>query len=110
MSLEDAIRENTAAVRELLAAMRGNTSADTAPPKPAKPAAPKAAAPAPAPAAEAAAEVTMPMCQDLIRQLAAKNREQAVELLASFNAKKATDVKPADLAKFYADMKTALAA
>lgn len=113
MSLEEAVNANTAAILKLIDVMQGQEPkappAKLAPPK----ATPKAA-PKPAPAQDAAAstaEFTEADVKAAVLELIQKRgRDAAVKLLASLGAMKATEVKPADRAKFIADAKTLLAA
>lgn len=112
MSLEEAVNANTAAILKLIDVMQGQEP--KAPPaKQPKPAAPKAA-PKPAPAHESAmpvAEFTEADVKAAVLELIQKRgRDAAVKLLASLGATKATEVEPADRAKFIADAKTLLAA
>lgn len=114
MSLEEAVNANTAAILKLIDVMQGQEpkappAKQLAPPK----ATPKAA-PKPAPAHESAmpvAEFTEADVKAAVLELIQKRgRDAAVKLLASIGATKATEVEPADRAKFIADAKTLLAA
>ena len=129
MSLEQAIRENTEAVRELIAAL-GSTNSVFAPaaneavaqPAPAPKAAPAKAKPAPAPKAEEpvvpapapapAAEPAIPYTDvaTAVTDLAkAKGRQAAVDLLASFDVARATELKAEQYASVIAAAKVAMA-
>lgn len=115
MSLELAIQENTAAIRELIAALTVSSAAQvtllaeaTAPakPAPAKKAVKAEPAPAPAPEIKAeepvapapapAAEPAIPYSNvaTAVTELAkTKGRQAAVDLLTSFGVAKATELK-----------------
>lgn len=131
MSLEQAIRENTEAVRELIAAL-GSTNSVSAPaaseavaqPAPAPKAAPAKAKPAPAPKAEEpvvpapapapapAAEPAIPYTDvaTAVTDLAkAKGRQAAVDLLASFDVARATELRAEQYASVIAAAKVAMA-
>lgn len=135
MSLEQAIRENTEAVRELIAAL-GKTNPVSAPaaseavaqpaPAPAPAPAPKAApakakpapaakaeepvAPAPAPAPVAEPAIPYTDVATAVTDLAkAKGRQAAVDLLASFGVARATELKVEQYASVIAAAKVAMA-
>ena len=116
MSLEAIIEANTAAVRDLIAAINaqaagGATESTTAPApsakaeKAVKAPAPKPEAPAPAPAEEtheagdAAEEVTYQQAAKAVTDLSkAKGRAAAEAVLKQFGASKLPEVKPEDFA------------
>lgn len=131
MSLEQAITENTAALKQLISALSGlgkldvvtvgDTTAKTATEKPAtKPAA--AAKPAattkPAAAVEetkqavaetAAPEVTYDQLKVKVLELAAKDRDQVMEVLSRFGVTTAKDLQPEQFADALADFERVLA-
>ena len=115
MSLEAIIEANTAAVRDLIAALNAQAATGAVVAKAAAPAPEKkepinqeAAAPAPAPVSEAKAdeppvddakEVTYDEAAKAVTALGkAKGRAAAVAVLEQFGAKNLQGVKPADFA------------
>lgn len=108
MDLAESIRENTAAVQELTAALKAFSLPAAAPAK-AKPTAeaPAPVAPAPAPAAE-------PMTYDrdvkpLGVKLAGINRNSLVEILESFGVKKGTELTAEQFEPFLAKVTARIA-
>lgn len=120
MSLEEAINANTAAVLQLVEALKGQQPAKAETPKPAPKAAPakaltepkaSAAKPATPPKAAEAPEISEDDVKRVTTELlAAKGYKATADLLASVGAAKATQVKPEDRAKYYADAKSLMAA
>jgi hypothetical protein len=113
MSLEIAIQENTAAIRELIAIMAGGKQVEVqvkeekpvkAEVKKAAPA-PKAEAPAPKaeePKAEAVKETAIPytdVAAAVVELAKVKGRDAAVKVLAEFGVSKATELKPEQYAE-----------
>lgn len=110
MSLEDAVKDNTAAIRDLIHALGAQRAAapNTVPTpgkpvKEAKPAAtqPTAAAPA-APTQSAEPSTTIDFVtqiqQPIIKLAATGKRDLAMSILTQFGAAKASEIKPADYA------------
>jgi len=115
MSLEEAVNANTAAILKLIDAMQGQEP--KAPP--AKQPAPPKAAPKARVSPEAMAKVATAPTDEfteadvkaaVLELIQKRGRDAAVKMLASLGATKATEVEPADRAKFIADAKTLLAA
>lgn len=127
MSLEDKIKDLTAAVENLTAAFIAHTN-DAAPAKASKPAEAKAEPKAEKPKAEkkpavkaaevekmldaeAAAEaVTYPMIQALIKANAATKRPAIMKVLAKFGISSATELLEEQWAPFYTDLSAELGA
>lgn len=116
MSLEIALAENTATMKQLIELLKGGIPAAEEPKKtrkprgeaPPEPEAPAAAAPA-APEPPAAPAVEYKAVADAITRLVAKDRAAAVEILAGFGVKRGPDLKPEQWADALAQLKTALA-
>lgn len=123
MSLELAIHENTATLKELIGALQSMGKLEIIPvtDKPApKKAAPKLEQPAAAPAAEAAPEVqeeaaapiTLDYDKDVkprILLLAGKDRQAVVEMLGRFGVTNAKELQPDQYAQAIADVNRLLA-
>lgn len=103
MSLEDALRENTEALKANTAALLGKATT------PAPKAVPKKAEAEGAEAAPAAGKkggakkpaVTYPQLQELVVKLAKLDRETAVQILADFGVEIATELDPSQYAEAY---------
>ena len=117
MSLELALAENTAAMRQLIELLKVSTPIEA--PKPAKKAkkepepaeAPKAAEPAPKaaePKAEASKAFDFKTLADTTARLAAKDRKRAIDILAGFGVKRASELKPEQFADALEQMQAAL--
>jgi len=114
MSLEEAVKENTAAIRELIAALKNNAAPVKAAPAQAsapKPAAPPAASPVSAAPASAAGTV---ITDDDIRKemnpiIARIGRDKVAEILKKYGAEKAINVPQERRAEFLAEAKKAVA-
>lgn len=123
MSLEIALAENTATMKQLIELLKGGAIATTAPEEPKKtrkprgeappePETPKAEAKAPEPKPEpetpATPAVEYKQVSDAITRLAAQNRAAAVEILASFGVKRGPDLKTEQYADALAKLQAAL--
>ena len=115
MSLEIALAENTATMKQLIELLKGGIPAAEEPKKtrkprgeaPPEPEAPAAAAPA-TPEPPAAPAVEYKAVADAITRLVAKDRAAAVEILAGFGVKRGPDLKPEQWADALAQLKAAL--
>lgn len=101
MTLEAAIQENTAALRELIGILANSTPAPAKAAKKKEPEAPQQPEPRPAPTAAPSAAVTYDDAKRAILKLSAeKGRDAAVAILGKHGAAKLQDVKP----EHYADV------
>ena len=119
MSLEIALAENTATMKQLIELLKGGAMVPAAeePKKtrkprgeaPPEPEAPKAKAAEPEIETPAAPAVEYKQIADAITKLAAQDRSKAVEILAGFGVKRGPDLKPEQWADALAQLQAALA-
>lgn len=112
MSLEQALAENTAAIKELIAALNtAKPEAKAAPKAETKAEAAKPAKPAPKVEEAPAASVAQPKIDratlsQAINKAAVVNRDEVVRILKSYGAVRGNDLKEEDYAAFIQDLET----
>jgi hypothetical protein len=113
VSLEIALAENTATMKELIELLKGGAIPASAPEEPKRKAKKAEKQPDEVKAPEPTPEPEEPIVEyaevgNAITRLVAVNRDKAVEILASFGAKKGPELKPEHYAAVLAKLKAAL--
>ena len=111
MSLEQAIQENTAAIKSLQSLIVGLINNAQVPPRPAQAAPVEAAAPTAAPTAApepVTAAFDMDSCKNKFLKLVASNRNEALRILNVYGVKKLTEIAEDKLPQVYGDILAAL--